>query len=174
VSSQEEAQKLLDDLSGSRLLELFEAYGVHLVAADIGQVAGKTLDCCGLVGFSGQGIRGSLAVAGSNALLAASNPAPGGAPRDWVGELANQLMGHVKSRLLGHKVEVFVSIPILLRGERVALEVRGLSWPRIFADASGTGHVALWVDVETTPEFQMTSEEDPTLSGLGGGEVLIF
>jgi CheY-specific phosphatase CheX len=176
VSSQQEAQKLLDELSGSRLRELFKAYGVELVTANPGQVNGKTLDYCAIIGFSGEEIRGSLAVGSSSGLLAASNPTPGGQPRDWVAELANQLMGHVKSGLRGHAVEVFISMPIVLRGQRLALEVRGSSKPQVFTSTSAIGYLdlALWVEVETTPDFKMTSEEDPKLSGHKGGESLIF
>jgi CheY-specific phosphatase CheX len=176
VSSQQEAQKLLDNLSETRLRELFKAYGVNLVAANPGQVNGKTLDYCAIIGFSGEDIRGSLAVAGSSTLLAASNPMPGGPPRDWVAELANQLMGHVKSGLRGHSVQVYISMPIVLHGQRLALEVRGSAKPQIFTSHDGVGYLdlALWVEVETTPDFRMTSEENPALSGVGGGQSLIF
>jgi hypothetical protein len=174
VSSQEEAQKLLDELSASRFVELFSTYGVVLEPFDVGTLDAEPLLYCGIIGFSGDGIRGSMAVAGSGALLAASNPTPDGIPRDWVAELANQLMGHVKSRLLGYSVEVYISMPIVLRGERLALEVRGVTKPRFYTSTAGRGQVVLWVDVETTPEFKMASEEDPTLSGLQSGETLMF
>jgi hypothetical protein len=174
VSSQDEAQKLLDELSASRFVDLFSMYGLELTPVELGKVDSTTLLYCGIIGFSGDGIRGSMAVAGSGSLLAASNPSPGGAPRDWVAELANQLMGHVKSRLLGYSVKVYISMPIVLRGERLALEVRGVTQPRFFSNAASGGQVAIWVDVETTPEFEMASEEDPTLTGLAGGETLMF
>ena len=174
MTTQDDAQKLIDDLSSGHFIELFKMYGVDLVPIDVGQVDGSALLYCGIIGFSGEHIRGSMAVSGSGALLDASNPNAGGAPRDWVAEVANQLMGHVKSRLLGYGVEVYMSTPIVLRGERLALEVRGVARPRTFTDASARGHVALWVDVETTPEFQMASEENTALSGLDGGETLMF
>jgi CheY-specific phosphatase CheX len=176
VSSQQEAQKLLDDLSGSRVRELFKAYGVDLVAANPGQVNGKTLDYCAIIGFSGEGIRGTIAVAGSSGLLAASNPTPGGPQRDWVAELANQLMGHVKNGLRAHAVQVYITMPVVLRGQRLALEGSGAARPQIYTSTSAVGYLdlALWVDVETTPEFRMTSEEDPKLSGPNGGEILIL
>lgn len=178
MASQDQAQKLIDELSSSHFVELFRMYGVDLVPADEARIDGGVLLYCGIIGFSGEGIRGSMAVAGSDTLLRASNPTPGVATRDWVAEVANQLMGHVKSRLLGYAVEVYMSTPIVLRGERLALEVRGVSQPRVFAAAgqvaAPAGQVALWVDVETTPDFHMSSEENTSLSGLDGGETLMF
>jgi hypothetical protein len=174
MPTQDDAQKLIDELSCNHFVELFKMYGVQLVPANLGAVDGQALLYCGIIGFSGEGIRGSLAVAGSGSLLDASNPTPGSPQRDWIAEVANQLMGHVKSRLLGFSVEVYMSTPIVLRGERLSLESRGVSEPRIFTDPSRSGHVALWVDVETTPEFQMSTEENTALSGLDGGETLMF
>jgi CheY-specific phosphatase CheX len=174
MSMQDDAQKLIDDLSSAHFVELFKMYGVDLVPVDVAQVDSGALLYCGIIGFSGEGIRGSMAVSGSGALLAASNPTPDGLPRDWVAEVANQLMGHVKSRLLGFAVEVYMSTPIVLRGERLALEVRGVTKPRTFTDGRAHGHLALWIDVETTPEFKMASEENTSLSGLDGGETLMF
>ena len=123
-------------------IELFKTYGVELTPTDIELAGGRALLYCGIIGFSGENIRGSIAIAASGALLRASNPVPGGAPRDWAAELVNQLMGHVKSRLLGYSVEVYMSTPIVLRGERLALESRGARRPRFFSGTqSGDGQV---------------------------------
>ena len=174
MTSHDDAQKLIDDLSSKHFIDLFKMYGVELVPTDMALMENGAMLYCGIIGFSGQGIRGSLAVAGSAALLEASNPTPGSAPRDWVAEIANQLMGHVKSRLLGYSVEVYMSTPLVVRGERLSMEVRGVVQQRVFTDVAARGYLALWVDVETSPEFQMASEEDTTLSGLDGGSSLMF
>ena len=169
-----EAQQLINDLTRGHFIELFRMYGMELVPSVSGDVGGGAILYCGIIGFSGEGIRGTMAVAGSDTMLGASNPVPGGAPRDWVAEVANQLMGNVKSRLLGYDVEVWMSTPIVLRGERLALEVRGVVQSHVYTCASVQGQVVLWVDVETTPEFQMSSVENTALSGLDGGKTLMF
>ena len=174
TTSHQQAHKLIEELSSSHCEELFKLYGLELVQTKQAPQTGGALLYCGVIGFSGDHIRGSLAVAGSGGILIASNPTPGGAARDWVAEIANQLMGHVKSRLLGFSVEVYMSTPIVLRGERLALETRDSTHPVVFTNPQGKGEMVLWVDVETTPEFTMSESENTALSGLDGGETLMF
>jgi hypothetical protein len=172
---EEQAHQRILELSVAHCLELFKTYGVELSPTDTHHIEGRALLYCGIIGFSGENIRGSLAIAGSGALLRASNPVEGGAPRDWAAELVNQLMGHVKSRLLGYAVEVYMSTPIVLRGERLALESRGEFRPTVFTSGAGPDEqVALWVDVEVAPEFQMAAEENTALAGTGAGQTLMF
>jgi hypothetical protein len=172
--SQTTVRHIVRDLAGRRCVELFKAYGVDLIPIAAGAATATPLLHCGVIGYSGPGIKGSLAIAGSRSVLGASNPLPDGGSRDWAGELANQLMGHVKNRLLAHELEVYFSTPTVLRGEHLALVTHSEAAPQLFALATEPGLVGIWVDIEITPEFHMTLEEDVTLAGLESGQALLF
>lgn len=167
-------RQILEGVVADRCVALFHNYGLAL--AQVGDSAALThpLLYCGVMGYSGQGIRGSLAIAGSSELLTASNPTRRGAPREWAGELANQLTGHLKNGLLAHGVEVFLSLPTVLRGEHLSLHIRGETRPLLFTAAGHNGLLGIWMDVETTPTFQIADEADSNLAGLAAGDVLEF
>jgi hypothetical protein len=168
-------RKVVEALAADRCIALFMNYGVTLVPATEPATLNYPLLYCGVMGYSGVGIRGSLAIAGSSELLTASNPTRReSAARDWAGELANQLTGHVKSGLLGYGVAVHLALPTVLRGEHLSLQIRGETGPLLFTDAARSGLIGIWMDVETAPGFVMASEEDHALTGMAPGEIIEF
>ena len=95
--------------------ELFDAYGVRLstVKKSWGESDERLLS--GSMGFVGRHLRGTCLLATTERALSDSCPAQGKL-RDWIGELTNQLVGRLKTKLLGYGVEVFVTTPIVLSG----------------------------------------------------------
>lgn len=88
-----------------------------------------------IIGFGGGQMRGSLVVSANPGLLAASFPVhnPRAKPRadhlqDWAGELANQLLGRLKSRLLGHGITILLGTPTTVSG--LELRVRSCGGDR--------------------------------------------
>ncbi len=170
ISAKElETQKLVESLAEEACLSLFEAYGVHLEPASAETSSGdRTLT--GIIGFTGRGITGMCLVAATEEPLNASNPTQG-ALRDWVAELSNQLAGRLKHKLLTQGVEVYITTPIVLRATRIEPLPRNKLEPRGFRALGGT--VALWVEVETSPEFEIippSADEAPAAEG----ETLLF
>lgn len=170
ISAKEmETQKLVEGLAEEACLSLFEAYGVHLKPASSETPSGdRTLT--GIIGFTGRGITGMCLVAATEEPLNASNPTQG-ALRDWVAELSNQLAGRLKHKLLTQGVEVYITTPIVLRATRIEPLPRNKLEPRGFSALGGT--VALWVEVETSPEFEIippSADEVPAAEG----ETLLF
>lgn len=163
-----ETQQLVENLAEEACLSLFDAYGVQLSRVE--EASGSPADHCltGVIGFTGQGITGMCLVAASEEPLAASNPV-GGALRDWVAELSNQLAGRLKHKLLTHGVEVYITTPIVLRATRIEPLPRRKLQPRAFA-ARG-GRVTLWVEVEISPEFTVSEAAELPVSE---GETLFF
>jgi hypothetical protein len=162
----------METLAAGRCVTLFGDYGVSLVPVSETDGLNCELLYCGVMGYSGRGISGSLAIAGCQQLLTASNPARRGSPREWAGELANQLTGHLKSGLLSHGVEVYLSLPTVLRGEHLSLKTRGVVRPLLFSDVARTGLIGIWMDVETSANFQFSEERNADLAGLTAGELL--
>ena len=168
-SNEVETQALVEGLAEEACLSLFEAYGVQLQRStlDHAQVTDRTLT--GIIGFTGKGITGMCLVTASEAPLIASNPS-GGALRDWVAELSNQLAGRLKHKLLAQGVEVYITTPIVLRATRVEPLPRHKLVPRSFSANDGT--VALWVEVEVAPDFRLAPETAET--AVAEGETLLF
>lgn len=152
---------------------LFESYGVDMrYVADMRQPRPEML-YCGIVGFSGENIKGGLVLAGSREALGASNPVADAGVRDWVAELANQLAGRLKSQLLAHSVEIYIATPVVLRGEHMSLESRGDVAPLWF-ESEKAGRVCLWLDVDLADEFAMAADADASKAGLDEGTSLLF
>lgn len=149
---------------------LFEAYGVTLELAPSDQQPTGTLAVCGVLGFTGTKMRGSLLLAGTPGPFQRSRPAQG-TLHDWVGELANQLLGRLKVQLLEQGAEISLSTPVVLQGEHLAPLPRQLLVPIAFTTEDGM--VLVWVDIETHPGFSphaaAGSQTVPT-----GDEALFF
>jgi CheY-specific phosphatase CheX len=164
-----ETQQLVENLAEEACLSLFEAYGVPLRRIQSEQTLPHgERSLTGIIGFTGKGITGMCLVASTEEPLIASNPA-GGALRDWVAELSNQLAGRLKHKLLTQGAEVYITTPIVLRATRIEPLPRRKLVPRGFAAADGS--VALWVEVEITPEFELVPTEEVPIAE---GESLMF
>src|ERR1041384_341609 len=134
----------IQQLSIGACVRLFESYGLDMRHVTHFAPSASDVLYCGIVGFTGQNIRGGLVLGGSREALGASNPVNTAGVRDWVAELANQLAGRIKSRLLAHDVELHIATPVVLRGEHLALEARGPVTPQWFQSSRSSERVCLW------------------------------
>jgi hypothetical protein len=156
-------------LASTACIELFEAYGVSLAPSDVPWGQSDEALLSGVMGFVGEKVRGTCLLAGEYAPLAASSPV-GGRLRDWVGELANQLAGRLKTKLLARNIEVALTTPIVLSGVRLQPLPRGMLEPVVFTCAAGV--IMVWVEVEASGGVIMTSERPKATSAEG--DILIF
>jgi len=164
----------IDDLVFDCCRELFSSYRLEvrpLSRADF--PAAEELTLCGVMGFGGQQLRGALVLATGRGPLALTNPGNLGSPRDWVCELANQLMGRVKNRLLGRGVQIHLATPAGLSGENLNPTPGKLRAPQVFGTENG--YVCVWIDCELADGFQLP--EAPASSAeaaIPEGETLLF
>jgi len=133
---------------------LFAEYGVPVTHVAERQKSAGTMLYCGVLGFSGDQMRGAAVLAASRSTLDDSNPVKGGAARDWIAELVNQLVGRLKLRLLTRKVEIYLATPVVLRGEQLSLEARGPVAPMWFQRPGGDT-LALWLDLDLSKGFAL-------------------
>lgn len=143
-------QIIVDEIVRRSTIELFEAYDVALVVEE-GQVAAAPIAFAAVIGFSGESLRGTLLFAPSEGILHASEQIPDEACRDWVGELANQLLGRIKNHLLRYDVEVYLTVPLVLRGQHISVQTNAAPFPHAFSSAAGG--VTVWVDVDLPPDL---------------------
>ena len=104
------------------LLQAFGVRAVHIPSADLRVAPVRTT--LAVIGFSGRPLHGSFVFSADESLLARTyvNGSGGnlGAADvdacDWSGELANQLLGRIKNKLLDHGVVIDLSTPTALSG----------------------------------------------------------
>lgn len=164
-------QEIVDDIVQRATIELFDAYGVTLeVGASDHAIA--PIAFAAVIGFSGETLRGTLLFAPSEAVLLASEQLPEDAARDWVGELANQLLGRVKNHLLRYDVEVFLTVPLVIRGQHISVETRGALGPHRFSCEAGG--VSVWMDVDIPPGMVLVESAEPEVLPESGEAMLLF
>lgn len=149
--------------------ELFAAYGVTLTRTGRAWTQSDTVVVSGVMGFVGSRLRGTCLLAGPSAIIAESCPATGSA-RDWMGELTNQLVGRLKTKLLSRGVEVALTTPIVLSGARLQPVPRGALLPTVFD--SHAGEVLVWVEAESGRDVTLAAA--PTDSSGGEGDIVFF
>jgi hypothetical protein len=140
-------QPLFDAAAADSVPELFGTYGIQLRRVDQDIRPSISFVTCGVIGFSGPVVRGALVVALTGGLAEKTNPIGAtGNLRDWVGELANQLLGRIKLALLDHGLDIYLNLPAVLKGEHLAPIPRRVVQPMAFAASEGV--VGVWIEIE--------------------------
>jgi len=145
------------------------AYGVSSHPAQPGSDLGAELAFAGIIGFTGASLRGTLLITTTGSMLDRSNPITGSA-RDWIAEFANQLLGRIKNQLLRHGVEIYMTTPLVLRGQHLSPEsLRTVD--SIELDTNG-GPIFVSLESETTGELVL--ERDPQAFVGSEGDAILF
>jgi CheY-specific phosphatase CheX len=163
-----DATQRIQAMAAGAASELLDAYGVKR-----GETVGVWEETdevlySGVMGFVGERVRGTCLLAAPRDTILATAPEDA-RPRDWVGELANQLVGRLKSKLMQHGVTIAVTTPIVLSGVKVSPLPRSEVLPSVFETPNG--RVLVWLEVEVDPEFTLGSLRPLRASE---GEFLVF
>ena len=164
-----EIELKIGSLGADACTELFGAYGVGLAPTKKTWADDDERLLSGIMGFVGRHVRGTCLLATTEKTLVESCPTQGKL-RDWIGELTNQLVGRLKTKLLGCGVEVFVTTPIVLSGVRIQPLPRGSLEPSVFS--APAGDVLVWVEVEAERDFALGSLHPSRANSEG--EVILF
>lgn len=162
-----ETTRAIQSLAGSACVELMQAYGVQLVPA-AGWVESDEVMFSGVMGFVGDSVRGTCLLAAPQGTVEAAAPEDAAA-RDWVGELANQLVGRLKAKLMARGATIALSTPVVLRGVKLSPLPRTGVEPVVFESPSGK--VLVWLEVEIENDFKLGEERALKASE---GELLVF
>jgi CheY-specific phosphatase CheX len=159
----------LREILEAKAVELFGAYGV--ACAPVADPPRAARQLCGILGFTGERLCGSVIVAASEAAIAESNPLADGATRAWTAELTNQLVGRFKNELFRRGAEVAMSIPVVL----TATQLMPLPQAQVVPVelAVGTGVVALWLEIEAQPDLFLVEPAEAT-EVAAEGEAMMF
>jgi hypothetical protein len=149
---------LVTNMAAQAWLELMAAYGVEFASAthDDWPAGTKEAGLFGVVGFEGQGLRATCLIGAEHRLVEASCRTSS-RPRDWISELANQLIGRVKMKLLSRGVNVTMTIPIALSGVQITPLPRFALAPLAFT--SERGAALIWLEIEIDEHLSFSSEQ---------------
>lgn len=121
-------------------------------------------DLVAIVGFAGEKLRGCVGVAATSVAVMSIHPLGPDADQhgrpavDWLGEIANQLLGRVKHRLSGYSLEIAPSTPVVLRGLQIRVARTQPGVPRCYRVMTPGGPLITWIDVssEIADDFELT------------------
>jgi hypothetical protein len=165
-----------DALVQGALVDLFAAYGVAAAPQPrlVPQRVNVLPELSASVGFARQnasGQAGRLTLSLPPPVVEHMRPeATGSLKVDWVRELANQLMGRLKNRLLPFSVRLLVSVST--SADRAQLE-RQLITPGVRAYSARMLRGEVLVTVEGLPEDSELSYVSPTTQ-RGEGDAILF
>lgn len=105
--------EVLSRLVTEAVAKVFDAYGTMVELQQHGDHGNEIV---AVIGYASNDMRGGLAIGISGALARATMPTANVPVYDWVGELANQILGRVRNRLLDYKVDIQIATPVVLHG----------------------------------------------------------
>jgi hypothetical protein len=149
--------------------ELFADYGVVCQTADKMPDAGRLL--CGILGFTGDRLCGSVVVSATTEAVAGTNPIGDGATRAWTAELTNQLVGRFKNALFRGGIEVAMSIPVVLTATQLTPLPQSQGEPTLLE--VGDGFITIWLEIEAEPGLVL-SEPSADSMIAAEGEAMLF
>ena len=161
-------------LLSSTAIELFEHYGVSLQdEAQWTPVLGEGEHVAGSVYFAGDSIRGALTVCATRDLLGRATPVPPERPiplSDFAREIANQILGGLKTKLVRHGVDFSYTFadPAKQREAPLGGDARTL-----VLKSSG-GEVALLFVVTSNVELAAAGDVVPQEAPKGPGGLILL
>jgi CheY-specific phosphatase CheX len=182
--------EVLQELAPLALVEVFASYGLSVREEATGEsfqsVSARHAIAAGVVGFTGSSFRGTLIMAAPFALIADARPRQVRQQalskksssdwifiRDWIGELANQVLGRIKNRLHPYDVVFEVSPPAALSGSTLAFAAPKGPSPRNHTFVAGEEKV--WLCLDAIYDSARTVTLDPSRdSGSREGKIIEF
>jgi hypothetical protein len=164
---------ILDELVTDCCVSLFQDYSLPLKAAQTIEIeSSEDLLYCGVLGFSGDHIRGTLMLATSEKPLGRTHPSGAESLRSWIAELSNQLLGRIKSRLLRRGVTLNLALPVVIRGKHLSRIPSVDLKPHSFVCEGGL--VCVWFDAELAAGLDLSKIDESAETPLGEGTGILF
>lgn len=163
-----ELSSCLADVVQQSCIALFSHYRVE-IAPSVRQPS-QEVALCGIIGFTGDDLKGSLMLACSREPLELARDGGDVTMRDWLAELTNQLLGRVKNRLLAFGTVIHCSTPVVLGGERIA-PIASQPLGHLFTADGGV--VSVWFDTVVRPDFTLSPRAD-AVELPSEGDALMF
>lgn len=136
--------------------------------------AASHVDHAATIGFACRNLRGALIIGTTGRLLLKLHPLRGTSQDmdhdDWLGELANQLVGRVKNKLHAWGVDINLAMPMTIRGDNLKLRVNDRQVVRVSV-SDGHAKSFAWIDALVAPELSLQLRDDEPQAE---GELVLF
>jgi CheY-specific phosphatase CheX len=165
---------ILESITNEACVALFEAYALSLKRVAVTMESQEGLMHCGVIGYTGSQIRGTLMLATSSEPVGRTSPSSDASPHEWVGELTNQLLGRIKTRLTRRGVIIHMSTPVVLRGQHLAPVPRSEHDLNPVVFASPAGIVCVWMDAECAKGVVLADMEESLDAAMEEGTGMLF
>lgn len=154
-------------------IELFGAYGVDLRVAPAAALEDAVVNIASVIGFTSSRLRGSTAIATSRKVTGLTLPA-GIDGADWLGELANQLLGRFKNMMFACDVDLTLSTPLSIFGRdlRFSLNPGSDSFDLMFECEHGI--VAVSLNGKLNGEALVEREQSEDEAAHSAGDMMLF
>lgn len=133
------------------------------------------------IGFSGDKLRGMLTVVAPLLLMQAAYPREISLSPDedqvldWAGEVANQLLGRIKRRLVARGVTLGVSTPRALLADQLAVARSTRTSICVLRSSVGDSLIGVWFDAEPETDGILFEDPDPPPEAVAdAGELILF
>lgn len=165
-------EEIVESLISESCISLFSDYSLPLKRAESKTESSDTsLLYCGVVGFTGEQMRGAILLATTREPLGRTSPVSDTSFREWIAELSNQLLGRVKNKLMSRGVLLHMSTPVVLRGQHLTPLTANELKPLVFECEGGV--VCVWMDAEIVGGIDLNVEQSDTGS-ISEGEGMLF
>ena len=165
---------ILGSITNEACIALFQAYSLPLKPVAVTIESQEGLMYCGVIGYTGGQIRGTLMLATSSEPIGRTTPAAEASPHEWVGELTNQLLGRIKTRLTRRGVIIHMSTPVVLRGQHLAPIPRSEHDLNPVVFSSPAGIVCVWMDAECAKGIVLADMEESPDAAMEEGTGMLF
>lgn len=167
-----EIQALLQTYITQSALDLLSDIGAEFRFA---QTADWLPDITAIIGIAGETVSGSVALCSSaECLTGLARLGNTNMPEDWLGELANQLVGRFKRRIAPHGVNFALGTPTVVAGERLRVAIgRARQRSIVTRLEASIGRVEIWLEFDLSESCQLSAEPQED-KGLVEGEALLF
>jgi len=169
--------RVVCDITRTCAIDLFEAYGIALRDCETCELTDDAT-IMAAVGFAGEEMRGALAISLATSAVKASNVITASPTadqdRDWTGELANQLLGRLKNRLVRFGAQVSMGTPLVFAGSRFLVHSPKQSPNIRLGFTTDHGPIEVWIDTVFSPDTVLVEASDPADACEEEGTLLFF
>jgi CheY-specific phosphatase CheX len=157
------------------------ACGLHVAPpTDVGADHPGADEVVAFMGFTGDSLRGTVAIAAPLELMRAAYPLvldDAGLWQlevfDWAGEIANRLLGRIKHSLVQRSISIEASTPRVMLGEQLRISRPTDATVCAAAFPVGAAFVRVWFDASTIEDSTLL-EEPAGPNSAPEGDVLLF
>lgn len=171
----------LIDLLNAAVLDCFSSNGIQVKATPAPAANGTTPaeTFAASLGFSGALIQGALVVSADKAFLGGTHPQRDyGRPLtdddlgDWIGEIANQVVGALKRSTTGYKVDFLLGTPTVMRGVELRVAASKDQKTEILTFDAEPHVVTMHFSATLAPDVSF--EGEPSGEQAASGDTMLF